>query len=73
VPPYCIGEKPYPWMKERRDVVRTFDPATMKWKVLPGVKLSQYRWYPTQVGEAVSVFLVPNAGAEKYSCRVPAM
>jgi hypothetical protein len=39
----------YSWMKEGRDVVRIFYPGTMKWETLPGVKLSEYRWYPTQV------------------------
>jgi hypothetical protein len=39
----------YSWMKEGRDVVRIFYPSTMKWETLPGVKLSEFRWYPTQV------------------------
>jgi hypothetical protein len=39
----------YDWMKEGRDVVRIFYPSSMKWETLPGVKLSEYRWYPTQV------------------------
>lgn len=39
----------YSWMREGRDVVRLFDPASMAWKTLPGVKLSEPRWYPTQV------------------------
>lgn len=36
-------------MKEGRDVVRLFRPDSMRWETLPGVKLSEYRWYPTQV------------------------
>jgi hypothetical protein len=39
----------YEWMKEGRDVVRLFRPGSMRWETLPGVKLSEYRWYPTQV------------------------
>jgi hypothetical protein len=39
----------YSWMREGRDVVRLFDPSTLRWETLPGVKLSEYRWYPTQV------------------------
>lgn len=39
----------YDWMKEGRDVVRIFYPSSNKWETLPGVKLSEYRWYPTQV------------------------
>jgi hypothetical protein len=49
---HCAGEAPYPWMKEGRDVVRIFNRVTNKWRTLPGVKLSEYRWYPTQVGGA---------------------
>lgn len=37
-------------MKEGRDVVRVFDKNSLSWQTLPGVKLSEYRWYPTQVG-----------------------
>jgi hypothetical protein len=36
-------------MREGRDVVRIFDKSSLKWTTLPGVKLSEYRWYPTQV------------------------
>lgn len=36
-------------MKEGRDVVRIFDKNSLSWQTLPGVKLSEYRWYPTQV------------------------
>lgn len=39
----------YDWMKEGRDVVRIFNKDSMSWQTLPGVKLSEYRWYPTQV------------------------
>ena len=39
----------YDWMKEGRDVVRVFDKNSLTWQTLPGVKLSEYRWYPTQV------------------------
>lgn len=39
----------YDWMKEGRDVVRVFDKNSLSWQTLPGVKLSEYRWYPTQV------------------------
>jgi hypothetical protein len=39
----------YDWMKEGRDVVRIFDKNSLSWQTLPGVKLSEYRWYPTQV------------------------
>jgi hypothetical protein len=34
-------------MREGRDVVRVFDRKTQEWTTLPGVKLSEYRWYPT--------------------------
>jgi hypothetical protein len=30
-------------------VVRIFDKDAMRWITLPGVKLSEFRWYPTQV------------------------
>ncbi|GBF98436.1 hypothetical protein Rsub_11081 [Raphidocelis subcapitata] len=43
------GKNSYPFMKEGRDVVRLFNPSSMSWSTLPGVKLSEYRWYPTQV------------------------
>lgn len=43
------GKNHYPFMREGRDVVRLFDPKSLKWDTLPGVKLSEYRWYPTQV------------------------
>ncbi|KIZ03620.1 glyoxal or galactose oxidase [Monoraphidium neglectum] len=43
------GKNRYNFMKEGRDVVRLFDRKTLKWTTLPGVKLSEYRWYPTQV------------------------
>lgn len=43
------SELKYPWMKEGRDVVRVFYKDSLKWETLPGVKLSEYRWYPTQV------------------------
>jgi hypothetical protein len=36
-------------MKEGRDVVRIFNKDSLSWQTLPGVKLSEYRWYPTQV------------------------
>ncbi|KAF8059661.1 CA1 [Scenedesmus sp. PABB004] len=39
----------YDWMREGRDVVRLFHPDTNTWETLPGVKLSEFRWYPTQV------------------------
>jgi hypothetical protein len=39
-------------MKEGRDVVRVFDRSSLQWTTLPGVKLSEYRWYPTQVRPA---------------------
>eukprot|EP00879_Flechtneria_rotunda_P020263 GHRR01021311.1.p1 GENE.GHRR01021311.1~~GHRR01021311.1.p1 ORF type:complete len:215 (+),score=33.30 GHRR01021311.1:423-1067(+) len=39
----------YNFMKEGRDVVRIFHRESLKWETLPGVKLSEYRWYPTQV------------------------
>jgi hypothetical protein len=39
-------------MKEGRDVVRIFNKDSMSWQTLPGVKLSEYRWYPTQVRAA---------------------
>lgn len=39
----------YDWMKEGRDVVRVFDKNSLSWQTLPEVKLSEYRWYPTQV------------------------
>lgn len=39
----------YDWMKEGRDVVRLFHRDGLRWETLPGVKLSEYRWYPTQV------------------------
>jgi len=39
----------YGWMREGRDVVRLFSPRDNRWETLPGVKLSEYRWYPTQV------------------------
>ncbi|KAI8472424.1 MAG: hypothetical protein J3K34DRAFT_414131 [Monoraphidium minutum] len=43
------GKNSYKFMKEGRDVVRLFDRNSLKWTTLPGVKLSEYRWYPTQV------------------------
>lgn len=43
------SELSYPWMKEGRDVVRIFYKDSLKWETLPGVKLSEFRWYPTQV------------------------
>jgi len=43
------GKNSYPFMKEGRDVVRIFDRNSLSWYTLPGVKLSEYRWYPTQV------------------------
>ena len=45
-------------MKEGRDVVRLFDPKALTWTTLPGVKLSEYRWYPTQVRYGLVRFLV---------------
>lgn len=45
----------YDWMKEGRDVVRIFYPSSNKWETLPGVKLSEYRWYPTQVSVKFAV------------------
>jgi hypothetical protein len=41
------GTNSYPFMREGRDVVRVFDRKTQEWTTLPGVKLSEYRWYPT--------------------------
>ena len=43
------GKNSYPFMKEGRDVVRLFDRNSLSWTTLPGVKLSEFRWYPTQV------------------------
>lgn len=43
------GKNSYPFMREGRDVVRLFDRGSLSWTTLPGVKLSEYRWYPTQV------------------------
>lgn len=45
----CYAGRRYDWMKEGRDVVRIFDKNSLSWQALPGVKLSEYRWYPTQV------------------------
>lgn len=62
----------YDWMKEGRDVVRVFDKNSLTWQTLPGVKLSEYRWYPTQVSTtgpqlcsnvaSVAVVIVTAAG-----------
>ena len=43
------GKNSYPFMKEGRDAVRLFDRNSLSWNTLGGVKLSEYRWYPTQV------------------------
>ena len=45
---YIGGKNHYPFMREGRDAVRLFDRTTLQWATLP-VKLSEYRWYPTQV------------------------
>jgi hypothetical protein len=49
-------------MREGRDVVRVFDKNTLKWTTLPGVKLSEYRWYPTQVGTSRAEQLLGCSG-----------
>lgn len=36
-------------------MVRIFDKDDMRWVTLPGVKLSEYRWYPTQVRQPAQV------------------
>lgn len=36
-------------------MVRIFDKNSLSWQTLPGVKLSEYRWYPTQVSQSVHV------------------
>lgn len=48
------GKNSYPFMKEGRDVVRLFDRNSLQWTTLPGVKLSEFRWYPTQVRATVT-------------------
>jgi hypothetical protein len=50
-------------MKEGRDVVRIFDKNSLSWQTLPGVKLSEYRWYPTQVRAAAAAGAATAAGA----------
>jgi hypothetical protein len=54
------GKNRYNFMKEGRDVVRLFDRKTLKWTTLPGLKLSEYRWYPTQVNGAVCCGTCPQ-------------
>lgn len=57
-------------MREGRDVVRLFDRKSLKWTTLPGVKLSEYRWYPTQArGGAVARRFIWVHGAAQ--CRSP--